>query len=93
VAQHGFAQFQKARRPSINEGRKPEIRGSSPRGPATKLGIDQPTASGHLQVLERAGLVTYKKIGPVRMFRLTAKACANATLYSSSDVLWNILES
>jgi len=41
---------------------------------ARELGIDQPTASGHLRALERAGLVTYEKIGPVKMFKLTAKA-------------------
>ena len=38
---------------------------------ARELGIDQPTVTGHIHMLEEAGLVVHEKVGPLKMYQLT----------------------
>jgi DNA-binding transcriptional ArsR family regulator len=44
---------------------------------ARKLGVAQPTATAHLQVLARAGLVTSKRIGQWTFYRRDEAALAD----------------
>ncbi len=43
---------------------------------AQKLGVAQPTATGHLQALARAGLITSKRLGQWTFYKRDATAIA-----------------
>jgi DNA-binding transcriptional ArsR family regulator len=45
---------------------------------ADKLGVAQPTASAHMQVLKRAGLVTSKRVGQWTFYKRNEEALAKA---------------
>jgi len=41
---------------------------------AREIGVDQPTATAHLHALEKAGLVSSKTLGPLKIYNLTEYA-------------------
>jgi DNA-binding transcriptional ArsR family regulator len=45
---------------------------------AEKLGVAQPTATAHLQILKRAGLVTSKRVGQWTFYRRDERAIGEA---------------